>query len=268
MVWTPYLIGDLYQRLQGPQGGSDPATVAGGAAERFAGERALLSGGGSGSAAGVPELRAYTDSVLSSSAALAALPRQEALARSHAWFRVFFEWMENMELVTEETVERYSVYRAEQRTQRIELQRQTRELRSAWAELEARVQYLHAKRRRMRELLEASGEGLEEAGGEEEEALRERALARLRWSIYDACHQLQLSARELDMLRAIQPEQRATISAQYQQTLDAVRRGELSLGRQTYTVLPGGGMVVGTPQHPQPVDADALARAGVCRARR
>ncbi|KAK7200317.1 TAP42-like family [Novymonas esmeraldas] len=289
MLWTPYMVADLYQRIQGPMkpnvdhrarngGAAQPqhsgssGGAVGSAEERMRGEDVLVhSERGSGSAAAAAAADAGTTAArpVASDVArthreeeLESMTRQVALARSHAWLMVFFEWMQNATLVDEATVDKYSVHRPEQRTQRIELSRTIASLRATWKAEEDRVGYMRAKRRRMLELMADEGEAVEEAGGEEEEALRERALARLRWSIYEGCHQLQLSSRELSMLEALNPEQRAAISKQYQDTMDAVRRGELSLGRHTYTILPGGMMAAGTLEQPQQVRASDIAQSG------
>ncbi|KAG5502868.1 hypothetical protein JKF63_04638 [Porcisia hertigi] len=283
MLWTPYVVGDLYQRIQGPvtrvqnsgpRGGggmSDDTTQrqTGSAEVRMQGEDALRQSEQDNEvsktviasrSAGDGTSRSLTEEELGS------LSRQEALTRSHAWFGVFFEWMQNIGLVDEKTLDMYTVYRPDNRSQRIELSRTIASLREAWRVEEDKVGYLRAKRRRMRELMADDGEAAEETGGEEEEALRERALARLKWSIYEACHQLQISSRELSMLEALNPQQRIAISKQYQDTMDAVRRGELSLGRHTYTILPGGMMTVGTADHPQQVRvSDVVHSGGVTR---
>lgn len=258
MLWTPYVIGDLYQRQQTTSGGSAAST------QRMIGESALQQveglqrdGEGGASAPGlvnVSMLSVREDEIRT-------LSRQEALARSNAWFNIFFEWMQTIGLVDEKTIEACSIYRPDQRTQRIELSRKLSVLRDEWSTGDEKVAYMRAKRRRMAELMKEDGESMEEAGGEEEEVLREAALARLQWSIYDACHQLQLSSRELKMLESLSVEQRASISAQYQKTLDAVRRGEMSLGRHTYTILPGGMMTAGTLQQPQAVRLGDVAQS-------
>lgn len=256
MLWTPYMIGDIYQRFNGS--GTPPAVVGPSSAQgaRMPGRE------GEGRQDASASSSAYAAAKTVREEDLKNVSRQELLARSHEWFKVFFKWMENVELVDEKTIETYAVYRPTDRTQRIELARLRREAEGKWREYESKVQYMRVKRRRMQELMEESGEAMEEGGGEEEEALRERALARLRWSIYDACHQLQLSSRELEMLQSLNPQQRAAISEEYQRTFEAVRRGELSLGRHTYTILPGGMMVAGTLQQPVPVDADVIAKSG------
>ncbi|EPY42235.1 hypothetical protein AGDE_01688 [Angomonas deanei] len=250
MIWTPFLIADLYQRLQvGPNNTKESAG-------QGAPSSLKTSEGASG------EMKIYTERVQASCQGLQALTRQEVLARSNEWFRIYLEWMQNLELVKEETIELYSKYRPDHRTQRIELSRKVTELRQKWNEAENKLQYMLAKRRRMQELMEDDGDALEEQGGEEEETLRERALARLEWSIYNSCQQLQMSVRELEMLQGIQPEQREAISKEYQQTLDAVRRGELSLGRHTYTILPDGSMMAGTLSKPQGLDPNVVLQGG------
>jgi hypothetical protein len=279
MLWTPYIIADLYQRIQGPARQTSTVTAGNGnhgasaaepdqerTEERMRGEDAsrsyeqrLTCGGEQRQSA--EEAARLTSHGLQQEG-LRSLTRQEALARSHAWLKVFFEWMENVELVEEKTLDTFSVYRPDQRTQRVELSRTITSLKAAWKAEEDKVGYLRVKRRRMRELMDEDGEAAEEAGGEEEEALRERALARLRWAIYEGCHQLQISSRELSMLEALNPEQRAAISKEYQATMDAVRRGELSLGRHTYTILPGGMMTAGTIDQPQQVRASDIVHSG------
>ncbi|GET89237.1 hypothetical protein, conserved [Leishmania tarentolae] len=278
MLWTPYILADLFQRIQGPMkraqesragnsgGGSNGTTQpqAGSVGERMRGEDAL-SHREQDSGAQHTKTVAYSAANLISRSRVEELrscSRQEALACSHAWLKVFFEWMENIELVDKKTLDTYAVYRADQRSQRIELSRNITSLRAALKAEDDKVGYLRAKRRRMRELMAEDGEAAEETGGEEEETLRARALARLKWSIYEGCHQLQISSRELSMLEALNPEQRAAISKQYQDTMDSVRRGELSLGRHTYTILPGGMMAAGTVDHPQQVRASDIVQSG------
>ncbi|KPI87262.1 hypothetical protein ABL78_3657 [Leptomonas seymouri] len=278
MLWTPYIVADLYQRIQGParqtsavsanggKSGFQRAQEHGADAERMRGEEALRhveqrlteDDQAKQSAGGAAQLSSHS----LQEEGLRSLTRQEALTRSHAWFKLFFEWMQNVGLVDEKMLDTYSVYRPDQRTQRIELSRTITNLKAAWKVEEDKVGYLHAKRRRMRELMGEDGEAAEETGGEEEEALRERALSRLKWSIYEGCHQLQISSRELGMLEALNPEQRAAISKEYQATMDAVRRGELSLGRHTYTILPGGMMTAGTADQPQQVRAGDILQSG------
>nr|CCC89626.1 conserved hypothetical protein [Trypanosoma congolense IL3000] len=223
LMWTPYLIADLYQRLQGPMPtpGATPAVAGGGV-----------------------------------------ITREEALASSQRWFEVFFHWAQECELVDERTLDTYRTYRAEQRTQRVELSRKRRELEETMRRAEDAVDYLSAKRRHMQELLAEDGEDLGESGGEEEEALRNRAIARLKWSIYEACHQLQLSSRELEMLLTLSPEKRQEIAENHQKTIEAVRRGELSLGRHTYTILPGGLIAPGGPFKTSPLDSASLSAMG------
>ncbi|CAG9575154.1 conserved hypothetical protein [Leishmania major strain Friedlin] len=279
MLWTPYILADLFQRIQGPMkraqdsragndGGSSNGTAqqqAGSADERMWGED-VLRRSEQDSGAQQMETVAHSAANLTSLSLreeeLRSLSRQEALARSHAWLKVFFEWMENIELVDKKTLDTHAVYRADQRSQRVELSRTIASLRAALKAEDDKVGYLRAKRRRMRELMAEEGEAAEETGGEEEETLRARALARLKWSIYEGCHQLQISSRELSMLEALNPEQRAAISKQYQDTMDSVRRGELSLGRHTYTILPGGMMVAGTADHPQQVHTSDIVQSG------
>lgn len=217
LLWTPYIIADLYQRLQGPM--PTPAPVTPGETNEVAGA--------------------------------AGMTREEALSRSHHWYDVFFRWAQDCELVDERTLDTYRTFRADNRTQRVELSRKRRELEVVLLQYEDKVEYLQAKRKRMKELMAEDGDEISESNGDEEEALRGRALARLRWSVYEACHHLQLSARELEMLTALSPERRKEIANNHQRTLDAVRRGELSLGRHTYTILPGG---LVAPGGPFPVD--------------
>ncbi|CAM39106.1 conserved hypothetical protein [Leishmania braziliensis MHOM/BR/75/M2904] len=279
MLWTPYILADLFQRIQGPMkrvqvsrdgnsGESSSGTTqrqAGSGYERMQGED-VLRHSEQGSEAQPTETIARSAADLTfhflREEELRSLSRQEALSRSHAWLKVFFEWMQNVQLLDKKTLDTYAVYRADQRSQRIELSRTIASLRATLKAEDDKVSYLRAKRRRMRELMAEEGESLEETGGEEEETLRARALARLKWSIYEGCHQLQISSRELSMLEALNPEQRATISKQYQDTMDAVRRGELSLGRHTYTILPGGMMATGTVDHPQQVRASDIVQSG------
>ena len=284
MLWTPYVIADLYQRIQGPVrqsptgsttstdknvSGLQTARGQGVPAERMQGEEAMRHGeqrreqsddDGQGRQSASEAARLTSHGLQEEG--LRSLTRQEALARSHAWLKIYFEWMQNVELVDEKTLETYSVYKADQRTQRIELSRTITSLKAAWKAAEDKVGYLRAKRRRMRELMDEDGEAAEETDGEEEEALRERALARLKWAIYEGCHQLQISSRELSMLEALSPDQRAAISKEYQATMDAVRRGEISLGRHTYTILPGGMMMAGTVDQPQPVRSSDILQSG------
>lgn len=257
MLWAPYVVGDLYQRFQDRPAlplaaGANSSTPITTTTDRMDGERELLRREAQDGDTNA-YVSAYATFMSTRREDLRSVTRQEALARSHAWFKEFFDWMQNIEIISEADIDRYSIYRPDQRTARIDLSRLCAQLKTAWDESEGKVGYLRARRRRMQELMDVDGEEIEE-GGEEEEALRERALARLRWSAYDACHQLQLSVRELEMLEALDPSQRAAISADYQATMDAVRRGELSLGRQTYTILPGGNMSIGTAQNPVPVD--------------
>ncbi|KAG5503286.1 hypothetical protein GH5_04354 [Leishmania sp. Ghana 2012 LV757] len=279
MLWTPYILADLFQRIQGPMkrvqdgraangGGSRNGTTqpqASSADERMRGEEVVcdsVQGSGTQQTETAARALVYGTSQSLREEELGSLSRQEALARSHTWLQTFFEWMENIKLVDMKTLDTYSVYRAEQRSQRLELSRTIASLREAWKAEEDRVGYLRAKRRRMRELMAEEGEAAEETGGEEEEALRARAVARLKWSIYEGCHQLQISSRERSMLETLNPEQRAAISKQYQDTLDAVRRGELSLGRHTYTILPGGMMAAGTGDRPQQVRVSDIVQSG------
>ncbi|KAG5477008.1 hypothetical protein LSCM1_05342 [Leishmania martiniquensis] len=279
MLWTPYILADLFQRIQGPMaraqdgraadgGGSRSGTApqqAGSVDERMRGEDALHQEerhGETQQTEAVMRSGVYATSHSLREEELRSLSRQEALARSHAWLSIFFEWMENINLVDKKTLDTYSVYRADQRSQRLELSRTIASLREAWKAQDEQVGYLRAKRRRMRELMAEEGEAAEEAGGEEEEALRARAVARLRCSIYEGCHQLQISSRELSMLESLNPEQRAAAAKQYQDTLDAVRRGELSLGRHTYTILPGGTMTAGTVDRPQQVRVGDIVQSG------
>lgn len=251
MLWTPYVIADLYQRLQmGPGAMQTAGAAVSQATARMPGD------GPRAQTATVCTYRARTEENLQT------LSRQEVLASSHAWFNIFFEWLNNTTIVSEDNVKRYTSIGPDQRSIRIELAKIRADLQQQWTEAEAGVKYLLAKRRRMMELMDEDGESMEEMGGEEEEALRRRAIVRLKWSAYDAFHQMNLSTRELQMLESVQPEQRATISSQYQQTLDAVRRGELTLGRQTYTILSDGGMVVGTPDRPVPLMAQQLQSSG------
>ncbi|CCW63370.1 unnamed protein product [Phytomonas sp. EM1] len=286
-LWVPYILADLYQRFQespgGPSGSSGmgpplPSSIstatpqagsAGMKGEPNQPQPTVSYDSHAHHEDGSPVTDDYagektTHAVLIeiNEANLRALSRQEALTRSHAWFQVFFEWLQNTGLMEAREIETFSKYLPDQRSLRIQLSRLCSELRQKLKESEAKVQYQRVKRRRMRELMAENGEAVEEGGGEEEELLRERALARLRWSGYDACHQLQLSARELAMLEAVGVEQRAGISAAYQRTLEAVRRGELSLGRHTYTILPGGMMMAGSLQNPQPLDPTLLPRGG------
>ncbi|KAH9599618.1 TAP46-like protein [Trypanosoma melophagium] len=207
LLWTPYIIADMYQRVQGQLP--------------------------------TPTMNSQTD--ISSSG----ITREEALACSHRWYDIFFKWTLDYELIDERTLETYRKYDADNRTQRIELSRKCRELEQEMHRNEEQVQYLQAKRKRMQALMSEDGEDIENTGGDEEEVLRNRALSRLRWSIYEACHQLQLSSRELEMLQALSPEKRQAIAMAHQNTIEAVQRGEKSLGRQTYTILPGGLIAVG-----------------------
>ncbi|CCW70941.1 unnamed protein product [Phytomonas sp. Hart1] len=279
-LWVPYILADLYQRFQAsPSGPSElsgkglslPSSTSAAALQTSpaclrtglnSSHHAVNSDGKSNNEDGghfdynhVGEKP--TDAILVETSAvdLGGLSRQDALTRSHAWFQVFFEWLANTDLMAKREVETFSIYRPDQRTLRIQLSRTCSELRQQLRECEAKVNYQRAKRRRMRELMAENGEAVEEDGGEEEELLRERGLARLRWSGYDACHQLQLSGRELEMLEAISTEQRGAIAADYQRTLEAVRAGELSLGRHTYTILPGGMMMAGSLHNPQSIDS-------------
>ncbi|KAG8347726.1 hypothetical protein TRVL_01449 [Trypanosoma vivax] len=213
LLWTPYVIADLYQRVQGAMAPPDAASSPG----------------------------------TSNAVPTCGMTREEALGRSHRWYDLFFQWALQCELVDERTLEKYRHYRAEQRTQRVELSQMCRELKQELSRCEDKVSYLQAKRRRMQQLMEQDGDELADEGGEEEEALRCRALARLRWSVYESCHQLQLSVRELEMLQALSLEKRAEIAAAHDRTLEAVRRGDLSLGRHTYTILPGGLIAPGGP---------------------
>lgn len=217
LLWIPYIVADLYQRVQG-----------------------LL-----------PTLGATTSSSQTTSAptltTTTSMSREEALASSHRWYEIFFQWALDCGLVDERTLETYRTFRADNRTQRIELSRKRRELEEEMRRYGEQVQYLLARRKRMQALLKENGDELEDANGEEEEALRNRALARLRWSVYESCHQLQLSTRELEMLQALSPEKRQAISNMHQETIEAVRRGEKSLGRHTYTILPGGLVTPGGP---------------------
>ncbi|TPP40752.1 TAP42-like family protein [Leishmania donovani] len=237
MLWTPYILADLFQRVQGPmkraqdsRAGNDGDSSNGtaqqqacSADERMRGEDVLRP---SEQDSGVQQMETVAHSAANLTSRslreeeLRSLSRQEALARSHAWLKVFFEWMENIELVDKKTLDTHAVYRADQRSQRVELSRTIASLRAA---------------------LKAEED---------------------KWSIYEGCHQLQISSRELSMLEALNPEQRAAISKQYQDTMDSVRRGELSLGRHTYTILPGGMMAAGTVDHPRQVRTSDIVQSG------
>ncbi|ESL07341.1 hypothetical protein TRSC58_04971 [Trypanosoma rangeli SC58] len=214
LLWIPYIIADLYQRVQGPM--PTPGVVS-----------SSSSAPGPSSATG--------------------MTREEALTASKRWCDEFFQWMLDYELVDEQTLEKYRSLSSEQRTQRLELSRKRRELEEEKLRYEEQVQYLLAKRKHVEALMKADDDELEHTNGDEEEALRNRALSRLRWSIYECCQQLQLSSRELEMLQALSPEQRQAISIEHQKTLEAVQRGEKSLGRHTYTILPGGLITPGGP---------------------
>ncbi|RNF11764.1 hypothetical protein TraAM80_00747 [Trypanosoma rangeli] len=212
LLWTPYIIADLYQRVQGP----------------------------------MPTPGVVSSSALAPSSATG-MTREEALTASKRWCDVFFQWMLDYELVDEQTLEKYRSLSSEQRTQRLELSRKRRELEEEKHRYEEQVQYLLAKRKHMGALMEADDDEFEDTNCDEEEALRNRALSRLRWSIYECCSSWQLSSRELEMLQALSPEQRQAISIEHQNTLEAVQRGEKSLGRHTYTILPGGLITPGGP---------------------
>ncbi|PBJ68626.1 hypothetical protein BCY84_21224 [Trypanosoma cruzi cruzi] len=215
LLWIPYIIADLYQRIQGPiptlEATSSPSSSA-------------------------PETRNTSD-----------MTREEALTLSKGWYEIFFQWMLDYELVDERTLEKYRNMHPDQRTQRVELSRKRRELEEEKRRYEQQVLYLLAKRKRMQALAEEDGDELEDTNGDEEDALRNRALSRLRWSIYESCQQLQLSFRELEMLQALSLEQRQAIAIDHQKIIEAVQRGEKSLGRHTYTILPGGLITPGGP---------------------
>ncbi|KEG12058.1 hypothetical protein DQ04_02031000 [Trypanosoma grayi] len=226
LLWTPYLIADLYQRVQGP----------------------------------LPTPEATTTSPATTQEVTGVMPREEALSRSHRWYDVYFKWALDYELVDERTLEKYRTYRGDQRTHRIELSRKLRELEEEKRRCEDRVQYLLAKRKRMKALMEADDDNVADTGDDDdEEALRSRALARLRWSVYEGCHQLQLSSRELEMLQALSPERRQAIATEHQNTIEAVRRGEKSLGRHTYTILPGGLIAPGGPFRTPQLSSTAMS---------
>lgn len=101
------------------------------------------------------------------------------------------------------------------------------------------------------------------AGEEEdvmlEERRRELAILRLKAHSYAACEQQMMSDREVAMLAAIDPSRRLGISQHYQTML---KDGNRPPTRQTYTILPDGSMMAGTPSHPKPVPSSTVQQSG------
>lgn len=376
LFWVPFMMADLYQQFQEECPSSRTRSGGGGAASPLSIHAAIRNR--SSGAQGREEMERKASLLSSSSAAageaggpvidpiiLRSVHRQEALLRAKTWARTYFEWMENIELFTEE--ERRKVFRgvfdkeeeseehggggggrgsgwgdrgtssdaptgiegpgrmssAFSRQHRLELARTRIGLEKTWKEWEEKFSYYRAKQRRLHQLtreggasaeMEAededengdvgegyancrgprgssagtAGRGTSGAGGgsrfslwnaqdpseadassplmEEDnemvEIRRERALARLRWACYELGYSQEMSQRELQMLSALDLQTRARISKEYQETLEAERRGKRTQGRHTYTILPDGQMMAGTLRQPQPLPVQAVEAGG------
>lgn len=296
ILWIPYLIADVYQRVQdtipiGDARAPDNRDAAASTAYISTEASAMRGVGQSGWLGRKDERMPHEPDAGGESASHTSPPsvtalimttqsRQEALAQSHRWFDLFLEWMQRIALVDDKTIEQYREYRPDQRSTRVELSRRTAELYTRWQTLEQKVHYARAQKRRLRAIMNEEGDEADtsvgarsnresadverqetiDGGADVEEEERECALARLRWSCYDAFHQMQLSSRELTMLESIRPDQRAAIVAEYQQRMRTP--SSASSSRQTYTILPGGQMTMGTLRHPQPIPLSQVTQSG------
>jgi hypothetical protein len=222
MLVTPFVVADLHQRR--------------------------LEDSGEEGAEGSP-----TPSTLSSSYQPAAdsqsKRRAKALTVSLFYFEAFLKLMIQVGLTTEKDCELNCRFNAADRMRRVENHRAMSELRQQVKEAEDRVRYAAAKSKRMRMLCEADGDAYEERGGEEEEMLRERAVKRLRWAVLFTFQQVQMTSRELLMLETLTDEQRREAVHDYQRNIEEAKKsGGLGVGRDTYTILPGGVVMTGAPQ--------------------
>lgn len=175
--------------------------------------------------------------------------RASALTVSLFYFDVFLKLMIQIGLTTERDCEVNCRFNSADRTRRVENHRAMSELRQQVKDAEDRVRYCAAKSKRMRMLCEADGDVHEERGGEEEEILRDRAVKRLRWAVLCSFQQVQMTSRELQMLDAMSDSQRRQAVEEYQRKIEEARQsGGLGVGRDTYTILPGGMVMTGAPQ--------------------
>lgn len=249
LIWIPFILSDLYQRMRG-----------------------VARPGEDGSREEVLKVEQS---------------RQENILLSKTWFLQYLELMDSTDLYSEETqtkllppgfkestMETSTPYSGPSREKRIQLSRERSAVENTWIELEKQRAYRYALRRRLARTTTAEASGSAEASpvineleaeedGELSELRRECALARLRFGFYEGCYQQDLSAREWQMLASIAPNTRAEISAHYQETLAAIKRGEMFADRKTYTILPDGKMMLGTLTKPQPVPLGSLPTGGI-----
>lgn len=173
--------------------------------------------------------------------------RAHALAVSLHYYDAFLKLMVQLGLVSERDAEVGVRFNPNDRTKKIENSRKLAELTKQVEDVDHRIAFTLARSKRMRQLCSDEGDSYEEHGGVEEELLRERAVLRLKWGVQEAFRQCQMSSRELEMLESLSDDQRRSVVNEYQQRLkDAESSGGAGVGRETYTILPGGQIVTGT----------------------
>ncbi|CUG87575.1 Hypothetical protein, putative [Bodo saltans] len=227
MLMTPFVVADLHQRRLDAVEDEDE-----GAAN---GSTMAPSSSSSSTSPAVPESLNRK--------------RAKALTVSLFYFESFLKLMIQVGITTDKDCEINCRFSPADRMRRVENHRTMTELRQQLKEAEDRVRYAAAKSKRMRLLCEADGDEYEERGGEEEEMLRDRAVKRLRWAVLFTFQQVQMTSRELQMLETLTDEQRREAVHEYQRNVEEAKRsGGLGVGRDTYTILPGGVVMTGAPQ--------------------
>lgn len=242
---VPYMLGDLWQKVQTPKNGA------------FA----------SSSVAGVIPAAGSTHP-----------SRNEALERSSKCFKEFLTIATDLGLVTEKEVELYDNMVALSRDARIGLFNKQKELKNRMSQLDLEVhrRTLEQRRRdRIRELERTAGdlddddgvmlahklehgeansadqahhddEDNDERGDDFSDLKRDKALVQLEWCVGDAFQQMGMSKREADIIGGLSDQAKTRIAKDYQANMELWRERKNDGGRGTYTILPGGFISPGT----------------------